>query len=66
MVSHKVLGRVSVKVKRTIELIDLEPYFQGTARRSGAPFWRGIGLPYRPVAMNASSLVAPAMVRPST
>src|SRR5689334_9881288 len=45
---------------------DLKPYFHGVARRSGAPFCFGTGLPYMPVTMKASSLVASAMVRPST
>jgi hypothetical protein len=30
-------------VIRTIDLIDLKPYFHGTTSRIGAPFWFGIG-----------------------
>src|SRR5262249_57559012 len=43
--SHRPLGRWSVKVKRTIDLIDLKPYFQGTASRIGGPITFGGGLP---------------------
>src|SRR6266571_2706325 len=64
--SQKLFGRWSVKVKRTIDLIDLNPYFHGIAIRSGAPCTFGIGLPYAPTATKASSFVASAMVRPST
>ena len=42
---QKVLGRSSVKWKRTMPLVDLKPYFHGTARRRGAPFCLGMGLP---------------------
>ena len=38
-------GRLSVKVMLTIDLADLNPYFQGKARRIGAPCWGGAGLP---------------------
>src|SRR5207253_25594 len=48
-----------------MDLIDLKPYFHGTARRSGAPCCFGIGLPYAPIARNASSLVASVIVSPS-
>src|SRR5215472_1835866 len=65
-ISQKVFGRWSVKVKRVIDLIDLKPYFHGTARRSGAPCDFATGLPYAPVTMKASSLVASGMVSPST
>src|SRR5579862_5681984 len=37
MASQKVLGRSSVKLTLTIDLIDLKPYFHGRCRRSGAP-----------------------------
>src|SRR3954453_4021263 len=63
--SQKVFGRWSVKLKRTIDLIDLKPYFHGTARRSGAPICFKAGLPYMPVTRNASSLLASAIVSPS-
>ena len=43
--SQKLTGRSSVKVKRTIDLIDLKPYFHGVTSRIGAPFWFGSGLP---------------------
>jgi hypothetical protein len=43
--SQKLTGRISVNWKRTMPLIDLKPYFHGTARRSGAPFCLGMGLP---------------------
>src|SRR5262249_24336229 len=64
--SQNVFGRLSVKVKRTIDLIDLKPYFHGTARRNGAPICFATGLPYAPVTRNANSLVASATVSPST
>ncbi len=35
----------SVKSMRTIDLMLMKPYFQGTTSRSGAPFWFGSGLP---------------------
>ena len=43
--SQKVFGRWSVKVKWVIDLIDLKPYFHGTASRSGAPCTLETGLP---------------------
>jgi hypothetical protein len=43
--SQKVTGRLSVKLSLTIDLTDLNPYFHGVARRSGAPFDLAIGLP---------------------
>src|SRR3982750_4388929 len=64
--SQKLFGRWSVNVKRVIDLIDLNPYFHGTASRSGAPIDLATGLPYAPVTRNASSLVASAIVSPST
>src|SRR5262249_40708814 len=64
--SQKLRGRWSVNVKCVIDLIDLKPYFQGTARRNGAPCDFDTGFPYAPVTRNASSLVASAMVNPST
>ena len=36
---HVVCGIVSVRLIRTIDLIDLNPYFHGTTSRIGAPFW---------------------------
>ena len=33
------------KVIRTIDLMLLKPYFHGTTRRNGAPFWFGITSP---------------------
>ena len=65
MVFQNVSGWWSVKVIRTIDLIDLKPYFHGTTRRNGAPFCFSSGLPNSPVAIYAMSLVASAMVRPS-
>ena len=38
-------GCLSAKLKRTIDLIDLKPYFHGTASRNGAPCCLEIGLP---------------------
>ena len=38
-------GMVSTSEIRTIDLIDLKPYFHGTTSRIGAPFWFGIGSP---------------------
>src|SRR5262249_60247956 len=43
--SHMPFGRLSVKLKRTIDLIDLKPYFHGSASRSGAPCCRASGWP---------------------
>ena len=43
--SHKPFGCLSTNEKRTIDLIDLKPYFHGTARRSGAPIDLATGLP---------------------
>ena len=63
--SQKVFGRLSVKLKRTIDLTDLKPYFHGTARRSGAPICFSAGLPYMPVTRNVSSLLASSIVSPS-
>src|SRR5207237_9489924 len=63
--SQNVVGRLSVKLKRTIDLIDLNPYFHGTARRSGEPICFSAGLPYMPVTRKASSLFASSIVRPS-
>src|SRR5678816_4492734 len=63
--SQKVFGRWSVKLKRTIDLTDLKPYFHGTARRSGAPICFSAGLPYMPVTRKVSSLLASSTVSPS-
>src|SRR6516162_3534199 len=42
----ELVGQIgSVKLKRTIDLIDLKPYFHGTARRNGAPCTFDTGLP---------------------
>ena len=38
-------GSLSTNLMRTIDLMLLKPYFQGTTRRMGAPFWFGISLP---------------------
>ena len=43
--SQKVFGRWSVKLKRTIDLTDLKPYFHGAASRIGAPIDFATGLP---------------------
>ena len=40
-----VLGRVDMKRILTMLLIPLNPYFQGTTSRMGAPFWLGMALP---------------------
>src|SRR5216684_8577141 len=50
----------------TIDLIPLNPYFQGTTSRRGAPFCFGSGLPYSPIARIASGWVASSMRSPST
>src|SRR5919205_2775054 len=63
--SQNETGRWSVKVNLTIDLVDLNPYFHGVARRRGAPFCLGTGLPYIPVTRKASSLVASATVSAS-
>jgi hypothetical protein len=55
-----------VNSNRTIDFTDLKPYFHGTARRSGAPFCFGAGLPYMPVTRKVSSFLASAIVSPST
>ena len=34
-------GSSATKEMRTIDLIDLKPYFHGTTSRIGAPFWFG-------------------------
>src|SRR5262245_17309879 len=65
MRSQNVRGRVASNRKRTIDLMDLKPYFHGTASRSGAPFCFGSGLPYTPVARKANSFVASSIVSPS-
>src|SRR5215212_1159415 len=64
--SQNVFGRSATNENRTIDLIDLNPYFHGTCRRRGAPITFPTGLPYAPVTRKASSLVASSMVRPST
>jgi hypothetical protein len=38
-------GACSVNLMLTMALMPLKPYFQGTIRRSGAPFWFGSVLP---------------------
>ena len=43
-----VLGCLSTRRMRTTDLMLLKPYFQGTTRRIGAPFWFSSVLPYRP------------------
>jgi hypothetical protein len=34
-------GSLALKRMRTMDLMLLKPYFQGTTRRRGAPFWLG-------------------------
>ena len=65
MRSQNVRGHVASNRKRTIDLMDLKPYFHGTASRSGAPFCFGSGLPYIPIARKANSFVASSIVSPS-
>ena len=50
----------------TIDLTPLKPYFQGTTSRSGAPFWFGSILPYRPTAISVSGCIASSRRSPST
>src|SRR5262249_40423064 len=63
--SQNEIGRLSLNSMLTIALTFLKPYFHGATSRSGAPFCLWIGLPYRPVAMKARSLVASSIARPS-
>src|SRR6202022_2913508 len=64
-VSQNETGRFSVNENRTIDLTDLNPYFQGSTKRNGAPSCLGTSFPYIPVTRKASSLPASAMVTPS-
>jgi len=41
MVFQVVDGCFSVKRILTMDLMPLKPYFHGTTRRRGAPFWLG-------------------------
>src|SRR5262245_16840408 len=49
-----------------MDLMLLNPYFQGTTKRIGAPLWGGRGLPYNPVAKMARSFIASSRRNPST
>src|SRR4029077_2432283 len=60
-VSQNDTGRFSTNEKRTIDLTDLNPYFHGNTKRSGAPSCLGTGLPYMPVTRKASSFPASAI-----
>jgi len=42
---HVVGGWASTRLMCTIDLMPLNPYFHGTTRRSGAPFWFGSAFP---------------------
>jgi hypothetical protein len=44
----------------------LNPYFQGTTRRSGAPFWAGSIRPYIPTTSSVNGCMASSMRSPST
>jgi hypothetical protein len=61
-----VRGARSVNLMLTMALMPLNPYFQGTISRSGAPFWFGSTLPYNPTAMSVSGCMASSMRSPST
>src|SRR5262245_44641399 len=62
---QNVAGRFPADSDLTIALALLKPYFHGTTRRIGEPCCFSSGWPYMPVARNASSLVASAMVNAS-
>ena len=42
---HVVSGWFSTNLIRTMDLMLLNPYFHGTTRRMGAPFWYGLLYP---------------------
>ena len=65
-VCHAVRGCLSTKRIRTIDLMLLKPYFHGTTRRSGAPFWFVSVLPYKPTARIVSGCIASSSRSPST
>ncbi len=54
------------KRNETIDLMLLNPYFQGTTSRIGAPFWFGSIFPYRPTARSVRGCIASSMRSPST
>ncbi|MNW04753.1 hypothetical protein D3C71_2008890 [compost metagenome] len=58
-------GSFSVRRMVTMLLALLKPYFQGTTRRSGAPFCLGSSFPYIPKASKASGCMASSRRRPS-
>jgi hypothetical protein len=64
--AHVVRGARSTNLMLTMDLMPLNPYFQGTISRSGAPFWFGNTLPYRPTAMIVKGCMASSMRKPST
>ncbi|MOA42059.1 hypothetical protein D3C78_1640810 [compost metagenome] len=59
-------GSFSTSRILTSDLADLKPYFHGTARRNGAPFWLGRTLPYTPNTSIASGFMASSIRKPST
>src|SRR6185295_16045695 len=59
-------GCFSVNLILTIDLMCLNPYFHGTASRSGAPFCGGTTSPYRPTVRMVSGCIASSRRRPST
>src|SRR3569623_432272 len=65
-VLQKVAGSRSTSSMRSIDLIDLKPYFHGTTSRIGAPCCLSSGWPYMLVASSVSSFAASASVNPST
>jgi len=60
-----VSGCRSTKLTRTMDLAPLKPYFQGTTRRSGAPFCLGIASPYMPTARSVRGCMASSRRRAS-
>lgn len=60
-----VFGCSRTRLIRTIDLMLLKPYFHGTTRRNGAPFWLGNSRPYMPTARIARGCIASSMRKPS-
>ena len=58
---HVVGGCFSTNRIFTMDLMLLKPYFHGTTRRSGAPFWLGSTSPYSPTHKIASGCMASSM-----
>src|SRR5437879_1653421 len=63
---HEVGGCFSTKRILTIDLMPLKPYFHGTTRRIGAPFWAGNTSPYSPTERIVSGFMASSIRKPST